>query len=235
MGTEQEIFKGGDPVDLGRIHQPVVLMLDTSESMGWGSAPYKIDQLNTGLRAFLHSWRGHELGTIIDAAIVAFNCTPELVHNFHPVAEIADPAPLRAAGTTSMGAALNYSLDLIDEYKQRLKMAGVEYRCPWIICITDGEPTDRIEVQQATSRLQTAETRNAVVGYCFGVDGFSSEKMAETFDKERILLLKNHNFNELFEFLHNSLVVTSQADGGSKVGVSMPSDLVRPDTFTFQS
>jgi len=235
MGTEQEIFQGGDPVDLGRIHQPVVLMLDTSESMGWGTAPYKIDQLNAGLQAFLHSWRGHELGTIIDVAIVSYNCAPSLVHNFHPVAEIADPAPLQAAGTTAMGAALNYSLDLVDDYKQRLKMAGVEYRCPWIVCITDGEPTDRAEVQQATARLKAQEARQATMGYCFGVDGFSASKMAETFDKERILYLKNHNFNELFEFLHNSLVVTSRADGGSTVGVALTPSLQQPDTFTFQS
>lgn len=229
--TEQIAFAGATVIPrAGAIHQPVVLMLDTSESMGWGQPPLKIDQLNTGVRAFTESWKDDELGEIIDVAIVTFDDEAYLHQGFQSAASLPPFQPLVAEGTTAMGAALNMSLDVIADYKTRLRTSGTEYHRPWIVCITDGEPSDRSVVQQAAQRLRSEEAVRGVVGYCMGVDGFNTGRAAEIFEKDNILSLKNYNFNAIFDFLRNSLVAVSQPHGGSEVQVSLPPDLT--NTFT---
>ena len=228
--TEQIPFNGAPVIpEAGKIHQPVVLMLDTSESMGWnkGGSSLPIDELNAGVRAFLQSWSDHEIGKVVDIAVVEFDCNAKIVQGFQSAASINALPPFTAIGTTALGAALNLSLDLIEDYKGRLHASGTEYHRPWIVCITDGTPTDLNVVAGATQRLRAMESRRGVVGYCVGVEGFDAGKMAEIFEKENILVLKNYNFNALFEFLHNSIVEVSQPDGGTEVQVSLPDD-VRP-------
>ena len=41
-----------------------------------------------------------------------------------------------------MGKGLKIALDLVEDGKDNLKANGISYTRPWIIVISDGEPTD---------------------------------------------------------------------------------------------
>ena len=216
----------------GSYHQPAIFLLDISESMGWETNEdiVPIDELNEGLQSFIDSWKDDELGEVIDISLVTFNDRAQVVQDFMP-AQAMRSITFEAKGRTALGAAINLALDKATEYKNKLKHEGVDYYRPWIICISDGAPTDTAVVTSAAQRLKAAEDANQVVAYCIGVDGFDGNKMSEIFNPYRILVLRDFDFSELFVFLRNSMVVSvSQAEATGKIEVPLPDAI---ETFTF--
>ncbi len=53
---------------------------------------------------------------------------------------------------TPMGEAVEMAIKILNERKSEYKTAGVEYYQPWLVLMTDGQPTDSIS--NATIRQQ---------------------------------------------------------------------------------
>jgi uncharacterized protein YegL len=227
VGANPEVIDdvGANPIkNIGERHVACVLLLDTSTSMQGGNA---IGQLNQGLHTFKKQTVENvsfdkNTANCIDLAILTFGSGVNLVQDFIPMSEW-QPSTLVANGATPMGEAINKALELTEQQKDRYKNLGTPYWRPWIICITDGQPTDDCSV--AKQKLQQMESDLKVLGYCVGVDGFNVEIMKTIFNHNRIFELANHDFVGLFEFLSSSLVQVRNSTGGTQIDVEAPSTL----------
>lgn len=125
-------------------HCATVLLLDISGSMD-GS---KLKQLNDGLRSFkddicgTDDHPGDELAKKrVDLAMVTFSSDVKVIQDFTNM-DAFEPPTLQAGGTTAMGEGIRKAIELIERRKSEYKAQGTDYYRPWILLITDGEPTD---------------------------------------------------------------------------------------------
>lgn len=192
---------------------PCVLLLDTSASMA-GKA---MEQLNAGLSAFKDTLTQDRLASLrVEVAVITFGAQATLVQDFITVDQF-NPALLKAAGDTPMGAAIHIALDQLDQRKQFYKKAGTAYYRPWVFLITDGEPTD--EWQTAAQRIQSAESNKGVAFFAVGVEKANMNKLTQIAPKERPPKpLIGLDFTSLFLWLSKSLTNVSH----SKVGEQVP-------------
>ena len=212
------------PKAISERHVACVFLLDVSGSMNRENA---IDKLNEGMLRFQeHMLQDKRIADVVDAAVVTFGSTVQIVQNFLPVSEMKIPA-LIANGQTPLGEALKTSLDLISKRKDIYKSTGTPYFRPWIFCITDGIPTD--DWQDAAKSLKEAEDNNKVIARCVCVENdpnFSKNEIHQIFNPSRILKLENLDFSGLFEFVSNSLAAVSQSNPGDKtINVEVPHTL----------
>lgn len=115
---------------------PVVLLLDTSCSMGGDN----IDTLNKAVSLMIHSFKQAEtMETFIKLSIITFG-SENGVDLHTELTEVSNISfnPLSVCGATPMGTAFKMAKAMIDD-KNIFK--GRDYR-PTIILVSDGEPTD---------------------------------------------------------------------------------------------
>jgi uncharacterized protein YegL/ankyrin repeat protein len=218
----------GDVAPMGFIaiseqHVACVFILDTSGSMNRNGAIHKLNEGLSALKA--HFDEEGERAACVDVAVISCGPDVKVMQNFTPMTKWSPPV-MKADGQTPMGQALIQAMDMINEQKNRYKSLGTPYYRPWIVCITDGEPTDPDIFNSAASSLKAMENSSGVVGYCIGVEGFNEINMAIAFDKGegRLLKLANADFKILFKFLGNSMSALrdSGPTGKTEATVEMP-------------
>jgi len=183
-----------------------VLLLDTSSSM----AGEKINALNLGIEAFRDALLEDPLASRrVEVAILSFNSKVECIQDFVSMDKF-DPPTLTAQGRTEMGAAILEALGLIKHRKEIYKLHGTPYYRPWILMITDGEPTDSID--QAAKDVRAAEAKKEVVFFAVAVEGADMEKLKKIAPDHRPpKKLKELAFHELFVWLSKSMQVISRS------------------------
>lgn len=93
-----------------------------------------------------------------------------------PAHQIESFKPLVADGDTPLGSAVNKALDCLETRKLEYKKAGVAYYQPWLILISDGEPTDNW--QAAAQRAQEMANQSKLVVIPVGVKGANLTKLS---------------------------------------------------------
>ena len=194
-----------------------ILLLDVSYSMGVSNA---IQALNAGLLDFQHALETKDIVQYrVDLAVLTFIKKVQTVCDFIPAAEF-QAAPLTADGRTPMGEAICTALEMLENRKEYYRLRGNPVYRPWIIMITDGEPTD--PWQDAAARVREAEQRKACVFYAVGVEGAKFE-ILEKISVRKPMKLRGLAFGELFVWLSNSLGGVASTRPGDKVAVEKPS------------
>jgi uncharacterized protein YegL len=187
---------------------PVVLVLDTSGSMG--GRP--IEELNEGLQAFQHELMTDSLAAKrVEVAIVTFG--PVQVQTDFTTVQNFNAPHLSTTGDTPMGAAVEHAIEMVRDRKNIYQSNGISHYRPWIFLITDGTPTDSIE--RAAQLVREGEARKSFMLFAVGVEGADFNKLKSLSVREP-LKLKGLQFRELFQWLSASL---------SSVSKSKPSDL----------
>lgn len=205
-----------------------VLLVDTSSSMG--GAP--IGELNDGYEKFRGYLMDDELASHrAEVAVVEFNSTARVAV---PMQEgrTLPPHTFSASGLTSMGAAINKALDLIDARKAEYRSGGVEYYRPWIVVFSDGSPTDTPVFDQAVRRLTEVQNRKGVTVFPIGIGQSADMDALSRLSTQRgALRLAAVNFGAFFEWLSRSMsaVSHSQAKGTSDDSASMTEQIQLPD------
>lgn len=116
---------------------PVILLLDTSGSMGGD----KIDSLNDAVRKMLGTFRREESqASEFLISVITFGGTASLAQPPTPASELAY-TDLSADGGTPLGAAIDLAKALIED---RERTPGRAYR-PLVVLVSDGVPTDSWE------------------------------------------------------------------------------------------
>jgi len=194
---------------------PCVLVLDRSGSM----AGRPIDELNAGLQQFRSELLGDQLAARrVEIAVVPFG--PLLRGSpFHAAHEF-NPQPLTAGGDTPTGAAVEYAIELIATQKASYKQHGIPYYQPWIILITDGQPTDNWS--QAARLVRDGESAKAFSFFAVGVSGADMNVLRQLSVREP-LKLQGLAFREFFLWLSASLTNVSKSAVGETVALPPPS------------
>ena len=195
---------------------PCLLVLDTSGSMD-GSP---IRELSDGLGQFIGEVKRDEVAaSSVELGIISFGGDVTLCQQFSTIAELDSMPSFQASGNTPMGEAVTLAVDILDKRKHEYQQAGVSYYQPWLVLMSDGEPTDAW-VAAAASLRQLAEKRKMVV-LCVGIgDGANMECLAQfsTMPPKRLAGLK---FAEFFEWLSQSMQRVSASIPGDRI--SLPS------------
>ncbi len=189
----------------GEPHLACVLLLDTSGSMNEKNS---ISVLNRALRNFIcdTEWDDITLARV-DLCIIEFNDEVHLVRDFVPLGS-AEPITLSAHGMTSMGKAIDFAIDKVKERNRFYYSVGTPCYQPWIVMMTDGEPTD--DVVNARQRIKEEENKGShgkLKFWSVGVPGYSRD-IVSTLSK-RCIEMTDNGFDKFFDWLRESVSIIS--------------------------
>ena len=201
-------------IDNSEERAPLVLVLDCSGSM---QDENKVQLLNEGLKT---------LASDLKADPIAARCGRVLVISFggdSNVETMGDwtdamdftPPQLLAGGLTPLGAAMRCALDEVESQKTQMRAAGVSYKRPIIMLLSDGEPTD--DWQQIAADCKAAETAHKVNIMAIGIGEAANKATLGEFSNKGALTLSGLKFKELFVWLSRSIRAVSRAPAGGSV------------------
>ena len=206
-----------------------VLVLDTSGSM----IGKPIAELNQGLIDFYEEIEGDETTSQrLEIALISFNNTSLLVQEPALVENVAIPE-LKANGCTAMVSALKDAIQLVEDRKSWYKSTGQKYYRPWIILMTDGEPTDdKNEVYGLSQKIKMDTENKRYVFLPIGVEGANMNILKELQGTIPPMRLKGTRFSAFFKWLSASMGSVVKAEAGDKVNLSAGSDSWMDNFFT---
>lgn len=193
---------------------PVCLCLDVSGSM----EGEPIMELNEGIAKFYAEVRGNKLARFsADICIITFGTAVQKIVDFRSVDHQVVPR-LFAGGGTPMGEAVNLALDTLELRKREYQTVGNEYYQPWLVLMTDGQPTD--DVSLAARRVADAVVARKLTVFPVAIgQGADLAKLAKLSPHTSPVRLKELAFNEFFAWLSKSMVATSASSVGDKVSL----------------
>ena len=200
---------------------PCVLVLDASASMTeeTGNGQTRMDELNRGVEELEKSLRQDDVAlSRVQLAIVSVGGAAydaDVMMDWTDVVNFSSFA-IEPGGATPLGKGLKIALDLVEEGKDNLKANGISYTRPWIIVISDGEPTDLDEWDAAAQDCLTAEREKKVEIFSIGVHDANMAKLGQ-FTSKPPLKLNGLKFKELFVWLSSSLSAASRSRPGDNV------------------
>ena len=134
------LISAQDLVDNPTPRVPICLVLDSSYSM----SGEPIDELNSGVKLFFESVKNDEVAQwSAEICVITFGGFAKKLLDFEGIQNQSIPT-LSADGNTPMDDGVNMALDLLDARKREYSDKGVDYYQPWMVLMTDGEPTQDI-------------------------------------------------------------------------------------------
>lgn len=201
---------------------PCVLVLDTSGSMGATTSTGKtrIEELNAGIAALEAELRADDTALVrVQLGIVSVGGPAndaDIMMDWTDANEF-QAFPLRADGSTPLGKGVRIALQMIEQGKQNLRAAGISYTRPWLMVISDGDPTDPSDIwSAAVSECLAAEADKRVEIFAIGVEGANLATLSELGSKPP-LMLSGMKFQELFVWLSASLSAASRSRPGDSI------------------
>ncbi|MDR1031447.1 MAG: VWA domain-containing protein [Treponema sp.] len=192
-----------------------ILVLDTSGSM----SGQPINELNQGVIQFIEEVKNDELAQYsVEVGVVTAGPDVQQQLQITPAHLIALAHTFSAGGGTPLGEAVSLALDLIEVRKGEYKSKGVPYYQPWLVLISDGEPTDAWQDAATRARLM-ADNRNLVV-MPIGVSSADLNKLSQ-FSNRPAKLLAGLKFREFFAWLSTSMARVS-ISGSTTATVNLP-------------
>lgn len=200
---------------------PVALLLDTSGSM---LIDNRIGELNEGVKLFFQSVLDDEVTRYsVEISIITFGRVVTKVLDFanieRQVNDFQGNMPLTVKNPTDgtpMGEAVELATKILDERKAEYKLAGVEYYQPWLVLMTDGQPTDSISKATRLTSKMVEEERLSLFPIAIG-SGANLVELGQFSPTRPPLKLNGLNFREFFEWLKESAKSTSQSTPGQKI------------------
>ncbi len=215
-----------DLVDNPTARLPVTLLLDTSGSM---LTDNRIGELNEGIRLFFHSILEDEVTRYsVELSIISFGRIVTKVLDFanieRQVADFQSSMPLPVKNVTDgtpMGEAVELAIKLLNERKAEYKSSGVEYYQPWLVLMTDGQPTDNISNAATLASSMIEAGKLSLFPIAIGA-GANLIELGRFSPKRAPLQLRGLNFREFFEWLKESAKSTSQSTPGQTINLTPP-------------
>lgn len=198
-----------------------VLLLDTSGSM----SGEKIKNLQIGINTF-HEEISEDPTTAnrLEVAIITFDSYISVVQHPKLVNDFTMPL-LGAGGMTVMGAAIDEAINMVEARKSWYKTTGQPYYRPWIITMTDGEPTDIPSLSDVKNKIQRNVDNKNFFFFGIGVDG-ANMKTLERISSTQMppAKLEGLKFAEFFKWLSASMAQVVISDDGDEIDLPSPAD-----------
>lgn len=138
---------------------------------------------------------------------------------FTTAMDIDNIPKLQATGATPLGQAVQLALQSLNERKLEYQKAGVAYYQPWLVIISDGEPTD--SWQHIASQTKDLSNNRKLVVLPLGVDGANLSILGE-FSSKGAKKIAGLKFNEFFEWLSASMSRVSSS-ASTSASIQLPS------------
>ena len=205
--VQKESENGQNSLDfISEPHVACCLLVDTSGSMQ-GS---KIDELNRALQHFKKDVCADPLSAKrVDVCVVEFNSKASIVTPFCPIAKFKPPT-LSAHSTTAMATGLRYAIEAVHDQVSRYHAAGIECYKPFVLMITDGEPTEDMEgIAKLISARESQGRYGHMRFHAFGVKGANMDFLSTL--THRVLAVNNNAFMEIFDWASKSMQIISHS------------------------
>lgn len=206
-------------VDNNSQRTPCVLVLDGSGSM----EGQPIRELNEGLRLLEQELKNDSLASVRVQLLViraGGNDEVDVLSDWCDAISFEAPS-VSASGRTPIGAAMALALDKIAEQKQNYDANGIPCTRPWIMLISDGNPTDP-GWEDVAMRCREAEAAKKVAIFPIGTAEADLGVLSQ-FATKPALKLKGIQFKELFLWLSRSVSAASKAAPGETTQLPAPS------------
>lgn len=201
---------------------PCVLVLDASSSMG-ATTPKgttRIQELNAGIKALESELKSDPVANMrVQLGIVSVGGPGGDADKMMDWTDAVDfqAFALTSGGSTPLARGLEIALEMIEEQKQVYRSAGVQYTRPWLMVITDGEPTDsKTDWQRAVAACRQAESTRKCIIFPIGVAD-ANVAVLQQISQTSVRSLDQTKFRELFQWLSASLASQSQSAPGQTV------------------
>ena len=186
-------------------HLAFVLLLDVSGSMTGKPA----EEVVQGVENFKKqiSLDDQAMQTV-DIAIVTMGDKVKVEQDFIPVSKFVElpPLSLSIGGQTPMGEAIIKSIDLSRERNRLYSSIGTPFYTPWIMCLTDGRPSD--DISKAQYLIRQREDIGRLKFFGVGVNGADMD-ILKSLSQRTIIGTEKDNFSGLFNWLSKSMSVIS--------------------------
>ena len=191
---------------------PVCLCLDVSSSMG--GEP--IAELNGGVMSFIEALRADEIARYAaEVSVVTFGGIARSALDFAAL-DRQTFEPQYADGGTPMGEGVGMALDMLERRKREYAAAGIDYYQPWLVLMTDGQPTDAIDA--SVRRVVDAVEARKLTVFPIGIGGGADMNVLARFSPNRApLRLAGLKFQDFFAWLSRSVARVSQSIPGQNV------------------
>jgi uncharacterized protein YegL len=188
---------------------PLVLVLDCSSSME--GEPIRL--LNAGLQALEQDLKSDPITAKRGRVLVVTYGGDDQVE-IAPWQDAMDfiPPVLIANGRTPLAAAVVAALDAIEAQKAEMRAAGVSYKRPIMMLMSDGNPTD--EWESVAERCRAAEQAKQVNVMAVAVGDDADKGVLDQFSAKQAVRLDGLKFKELFIWLSQSVRAVSRAAKG---------------------
>jgi len=215
MATREMMISNDDLIDNPSSRCACMLVLDTSGSMD--GEP--IRELNAGFQEFIKAVQEDEVAAYsVEVGVITAGGSVREELPFTTGTNIKNVNPFDADGMTPLGEAVNLALRRLEERKNDYKRTGVAYYQPWLVIISDGEPTDSWQTAAQNARA-LAEKRKLVV-LSIGVKGADLSKLGQ-FSSKPAKQLDGLKFREFFQWLSASMSRVSSSNSTS-ASVNLP-------------
>jgi uncharacterized protein YegL len=176
-----------------------------------------IDHLNQGLNAFEKQLKSVPVAARrIEVALITFgNGGVQLAQDFVEAKHFTAPV-LEADGDTPMGDAVRLAIQSLRGRKNEYRSRGIQYYRPWLMLITDGEPTDQ-GWTDAAEAVRREETQKALTCFPIGVGSQVNLQKLSQFSSKPPVSLNGLDFEKLFVWLSGSLGKVSASGPGDQV------------------
>ena len=199
--------------------------------------PRPIEALCKGVKRFIESVEGDSFeGKFLDVCIIAFaneaieilpftlieDADPPIIQwndelEIMEIIEVTTGNKINLEQGTSIGSAVELALEKLDERKKYLKSAGISYKQPQMLLLTDGRPTDETHIEVSKKVRDMVERRKLTV-YAIGVgddDYIDVLTMFNTPDRPP-KKLKGLRFIQMFEFFTETMAEIGSAPPGKE-------------------
>jgi uncharacterized protein YegL len=183
-----------------------------------------ITELNGGIdRFFAEIWATTRLRTGLDLGIVAFSSGARVLRPLSPLTSPAAPK-LEARGDTPMGEALRLSLALLKDRAAAPALGGCGRPMPWLVLMSDGNPTDAWESQGRLVRNYALLRELAFVAVGVGEEANLEMLASLTPPDCPPVRLHGLRFGSFFTWLRESLALTHGTRIRERFALPAPGD-----------
>ena len=204
---------------------PCMLVLDSSGSMSEtvaGKTSTRIEELNRGLQMLKKELCDDETASMrVQLAVISVggpSHSAELSMDWTDAKDFQPPT-LEAEGPTPLARGMRLALHHVDRQKRELNAHGIAYTRPWVMVISDGEPSDGRDTWNAiVEECRAAEAARRYVIFPIAVED-GNLRVLQALSSTRVARLSSTRFKEYFVWLSSSLVCVSRSRPGDSVAL----------------
>lgn len=207
---------------------PCVLLLDVSMSMTMNISDNfsRLNALMNGLEIFKTEINQDDYAKEhVEVSLMTFGSSVEVVQDWTIAKNLPAIPNLRASGATPLGEAFINAVEACEQRKRYYIREEIERYCPWIIIISDGQPTSSPDIwKRATDLAAEVKAKQKAFVTCVAIDGCPMDKLRELSEEPAFTFeLSSHSFREFFRWLSQSLRNSSRSGERITQGFVQPS------------